>query len=97
MQNIEKKTHQTEGFVGECLEFEEGESITLRELYDKYKQFCTSDGRKFKSKISFSKEIKMYAQRSNKFEFISRQSGSDVAQIKGVCFKNEWKDSYKDF
>ena len=92
LEEYREENSSTEGFISECIQFIEGETLTLRELYDKYKTFCVSDGRKFKSKISFSKEMKGYGIRTNKFKFISRKYGEDVAKIEGICFIDEYKE-----
>ena len=87
-----EENSSVEGFIGECLEFQEGETLTVRRLYDKYKQYCIQDGRKFKSNITFTKEIKAYGIRHNNLQFIERKYGGDTAKFEGVCFTDEWAE-----
>jgi len=85
-----------EGFIGECLEFKEGEEITSRDVYDKYRQYCNRDGKKSKAKITFTKEIISYGKRNGKFQFIERKYGADTSRFEGICFNEEWKqDDYQ--
>ena len=79
-----------EGFIGECLEFGEGYSVGTRELYDEYKTYCGKDGRKFKSHISFNKEMKTYGGKKKKFFFEPRQHGSDISKFVGVRIVDNW-------
>lgn len=89
-----EENSSVEGFIGECLEYGEGKTCTVRELYTEYKDYCIKDGRKFKGNIAFSKEMKAYGKRYNQFQFIERKNGHEPAKFEGVDINKEWsKDS----
>jgi len=89
-----EENSSVEGFIGECLIFEEGRVGSARELYTEYKQYCIKDGRKFKGNIAFVKEMKAYGKRYNKFQFIERQNGKEPSRFEGVGIDPDWsKDS----
>lgn len=79
-----EENSSVEGFIGECLAFEEGEVIGARELYEYYKTYCTKDGRKFKGNIAFVKEVKAYGVRNSKFQFIDRRNGHEPSKFEGI-------------
>ncbi len=81
-----QENSSVEGFVKECLEFEEGAVTTTRDLYEDYKQYCNSDGRKFKGSSVFVKELRAYALRYGKgqIDFEERKSGHDQAKFIGI-------------
>lgn len=85
-----QENSSVEGFIAECLSFEEGVMTTVRELYDEYKEYCSKDGRKFKGNIGFTKELKAYGVRYSKFSFIERENGRDVARFEGVKVNSGW-------
>jgi putative DNA primase/helicase len=87
-----QENSSVEGFIGECLVFEEGRTISSRELYEEYKEYCFKDGRKFKGSIGFSKEMKAYGQRYNKFQLIPRDSGKGSAYFEGVFIDPTWSE-----
>lgn len=84
-----QENSSVEGFIGECLEFIEGETITARDLYEQYKTFCIKDGRKFKASLAFTKEVRAYGVRTNKFQFIERQNGHKPARFEGIKLSEE--------
>lgn len=85
-----EENSSVEGFVGECCVFEAGKVITARELYSEYKDYCIKDGRKFKSAIAFTKEIKALGKRFEKFQFIDRTNGHSTARFEGVQINKHW-------
>lgn len=85
-----EENSSVEGFIGECLEFEEGKITPARELYEEYKQYCQKDGRKFKGNIAFSKEMKAYGKRYGKFSMMERVNGHDLARFEGVIINKGW-------
>lgn len=95
-----QENSSVEGFIGECIEFEEGQSVSVRELYDEYKSYCIKDGRKFKSNIAFTKEMKAYGTRYGTFQFFERESGHVTSRFEGIAIESQWsKDrvANKDF
>ncbi|MES2408785.1 MAG: phage/plasmid primase, P4 family [Patescibacteria group bacterium] len=86
-----QENSSTEGFIAECLEFEEGSIMTTRDLYDTYVTFCKKDGRKFKSNIAFIKELRAFGSRNMNMTFIPRKGGNDQNKFEGVKLNDEWK------
>jgi P4 family phage/plasmid primase-like protien len=84
-----QENSSVEGFIADCLEFEEGATTTTRDLYEDYKQYCTKDGRKFKGSSVFVKEMKNYGTRYQKFTFVERLNGHDQAKFEGVKISEE--------
>ncbi len=85
-----QENSSVEGFIGECLEFEQGAEVNVRELYDEYKSYCVKDGRKFKGSILFTKEMRAYGQRYGSFTYQERTSGHGASLFKGIKIFNEW-------
>lgn len=95
MSEYRQENSSVEGFIAEVLDFKEGETTSARELYEEYKTFCLRDGRKFKSNVLFSKEMKAYGQKYGKFSFVERQSGHGVPMFEGIKINSEWSSSRK--
>jgi len=91
LREYRQENSAVEAFIEDCLDFEEGRLIDARELYDNYKEYCAKDGRKFKAKISFTKEMKAYGSRHNKFGFIERNNSGSSAKFEGVAINADWK------
>ena len=87
-----EENSSVEGFIGECLEEAEGNIMAARQLYEEYKQYCMKDGRKFKSAIAFTKEMKSYGKRYNKYQMVERLNGHDSAKFEGVRIRKNWED-----
>lgn len=85
-----QENSSVDGFIAECLDFGEGYSVPTREVFDEYREFCQKDGRKFKSNISFTKEMKAYGQRTKRFTFKEREHGSAPNHFVGVKINNKW-------
>lgn len=90
LREYREENSSVEGFIAECLMESQGTVTTSTELYNEYVKFCKQDGRKNKSRISFTKEMKAYADRTSKFQFIPRKSGKEVACFEGVTINKEW-------
>lgn len=85
-----QENSSVEAFIADCLEFAEGQSLETNDIYDEYKKYCQSDGRKFKAKISFTKELKAYGHRHSKFTFHERESGKGSSGFEGVRINHGW-------
>jgi hypothetical protein len=66
-------------------------------LYQAYKEWSISDGgRKIKANITFTKEVKAYGEKDERFTYEPRGSGKEEAKFVGVKLnsfwtnKNEW-------
>jgi len=81
-----------EGFIAECIEFNEGRQVSARDLYDKYKVYCAKDGRKAKSNIAFTKELRLYAKRQGSMSFVARTNGKEENRFEGIEFNDIWSD-----
>jgi putative DNA primase/helicase len=88
-----QENSSVEGFIGECVDFAEGTEATTKDLYEQYKAFCQRDGRKFKSCISFTKEMKAYGYKTRKYYFKEREYGSAPNKFVGVYLVDEWKQN----
>ncbi len=88
-----EENSSVEGFIGECLEFKEGSSLSSRDLYAEYQEYCKKDGRKFKGNIAFIKEMKSHGKRNNKFQFVERESGHTPSKFEGIAMSADWSSS----
>jgi len=61
-------------------------------LYGEYKDFCMRDGRKYKSGVAFTKELKAYGKRTGKFIYVERTNGHSTGFFKGVDIASKWDD-----
>jgi putative DNA primase/helicase len=85
-----QENSSVEAFIADCLEFVEGQSMETIELYDEYKKYCQSDGRKFKARTSFTKELKAYGHRHDRFSFLERAYGKGPSVFEGIRINHEW-------
>jgi putative DNA primase/helicase len=95
-----QENSSVEGFIGECLEFIEGGIISTTDLYEMYKTFCVKDGRKSKSNIGFTKEVKAYGARHEVFQFVDRANGHDPSRFEGMQLREDsgvYKNSLHGF
>lgn len=90
LSDYRQENSSVEGFIGDCLEFEETKVSSVRDLYDEYKKYCTADGRKFKGNRGFTNEMKAYGTRYKKFKFVERSYGGDVSKFEGVGIDPSW-------
>jgi len=85
-----EENSSVEGFIGECLVFNPTATVTSRDLYNEYKDYCLKDGRKFKSAIAFTKEMKAYGKKLKDFSFVDRGSGHNPAYFVGFEIATDW-------
>ncbi len=85
-----QENSSVEGFIAECVNVKIGATVNGRELYDEYKSFCTKDGRKFKSNIAFTKEMKAYGAKYGTFVYKERENGSGTSKFEGIEIENKW-------
>lgn len=90
LKEYREENSSVEGFIGECLVFEEMRVCSVREMYEEYKTYCGKDGRKFKGAIAFTKEMKAYAKRYGKFSYRERENGHVPAEFEGVAIASDW-------
>jgi P4 family phage/plasmid primase-like protien len=94
IQDYREENSSVEGFLVECVDYTEGVIMELADLYDVYRDFCSKDGRTSKSRVSFSKEMKMFATKSNKFQFMPRKHGKDTTKLEGVELNARWERNF---
>lgn len=85
-----EENSSVEGFIAECLFFSPEQTMTTTKAYGEYKDYCMKDGRKFKSAIAFTKEMRAHGRRTNKFWFVERANGHTPAFFKGIGITTSW-------
>lgn len=86
-----EENSSVDGFIGESLTFTDTIHVeTTSRLYSDYKDYCIKDGRKYKSMIAFTKEMKAYGQRTKNFEYIPRQNNHSTGFFRGVTVASKW-------
>lgn len=95
IQEYREENSSVDGFLAECLVEKEGSVIETDDLYEVYTAFCKRDGRKAKSKIQFSKELKMSRNKKMRFSFVVRAHGSDTAKVEGLKLNDKWERNFE--
>jgi len=86
-----QENSSVEGFIADCVLLDPDESIDVPTLYSEYKKWNQSDGgRKIKANITFTKEVKMYGLKNNRFILKPRESGHDEAKFIGIKLNPLW-------
>jgi len=85
-----QENSSVEGFVSECLIMDKEYYTSAREVFEEYKSYCVKDGRKFKSNISFTKEMKAFGKKDGLFSFQERQHGADCSKFIGLKIDDNW-------
>lgn len=91
-----EENSSVDGFIGECLTFDGVSVETTSKLYGEYKEYCVKDGRKYKSMIAFTKEMKAYGQRTNKFQYMPRANNHSTGFFKGAAVASRWDSAYAE-
>lgn len=87
-----EENSSVEGFLKECVVIEEDSSVETPTLYMEYKKWCLSDGgRKAKAKITFTKEVRAYAAKDDRFTYEPRAYGGTEAKFVGMALSPQWK------
>jgi putative DNA primase/helicase len=94
-----EENSSVEGFLSQCIVLEPGESIETPDLYAEYKKWSISDGgRKTKANITFTKEVKAYGAKNNRFTYAPRAYGGSEAKFVGIKLNPHWtkqKDEWR--
>jgi P4 family phage/plasmid primase-like protien len=86
-----EENSSVEGFLSECVMLDPESSVDVPDLYAEYKKWSQSDGgRKVKANITFTKEVKAYGAKNDRFGFRPRQHGSDEAKFVGIKLNPLW-------
>jgi putative DNA primase/helicase len=81
-----------EGFLSQCIVLNEFSSIDTPALYNEYKKWSATDGgRKTKANITFTKEVRAYGKKGERFGFEPRGSGSAESRFTGIMLSPQWK------
>lgn len=89
-----EENSSVDGFIGECLVYNPEAIETTSKLYGEYKDYCHKDGRKYKSMIAFTKEMKAIGQRNGKYEYIPRTSNHSTGFFKGIGVAKKWDTDF---
>lgn len=83
-----------EGFLSQCIVLDPESDIETPDLYAEYKKWCLSDGgRKMKANITFTKEVKAYGAKNNRFTFTSRSHAGTESKFIGISLSPHWVKS----
>lgn len=94
-----KENSSVDGFLSECTEPTEGSTMSVKDVYVLYRNFCKLDGRIAKSRIGFLKEVKMYSHKTGHFTVHERESSRHETRIEGIRILPEWNmaNSYEPY
>lgn len=93
-----EENSSVEGFLSRCIRLSEGESIDTTVLYAAYKKWSeTEGGRKTKANITFTKEVKAYGAKRNRFTFVPRGIGNFESKFVGIAFTPQWLKQNEDY
>lgn len=86
-----EENSSVEGFLSQCVVVTPGMSIETPTLYNEYKRWSLTDGgRKVKSNITFTKEVRAYGAKGNRFTFVPRTSGNTESKFVGIALSPQW-------
>lgn len=86
-----EENSSVEGFLSQCVVVTPGMSIETPTLYNEYKRWSLTDGgRKVKSNITFTKEVRAYGAKGNRFFFVPRTSGNTESKFVGIALSPQW-------
>lgn len=91
-----QENSSVEGFLAQCVILENDSEIDTNDLYNEYKKWSLSDGgRKIKSNITFTKEVKEFGKKDNRFSFEKREHSRKEARFVGIALSPQWIDKNK--
>ena len=82
MEDLYRAADTVKAFVDECLERENGSRIAKKQIYEKYKEYCDSYGRKSHSPMIFYKSLEEKG-------FVEGRTGKDGRFFRDVTFKDD--------
>lgn len=95
-----EENSSVEGFLSQCIELAPEEYIEAPELYAEYKKWSLSDGgRKTKANITFTKEVKAYGAKDDRFTYQPRKTAGEEARFVGIKLSPYWvaqSDTFRD-
>ena len=91
LEEYREENSSVEGFLADCVIPSEDEYVDSPDLYREYQKWSVTDGgRKPKSNATFTKEVKAYIKRTEKFTFESRVNGKSDSKFIGITLTPEW-------
>jgi len=86
-----EENSSVEGFLSQCVILDPESSINAPLLYMEYKRWSNSDGgRKIKANITFTKEVKAYGVKDDRFTYEPRQYSGGEAKFVGIKLSPHW-------
>jgi P4 family phage/plasmid primase-like protien len=90
-----EENSSVEGFLSQCIVIDADSSIESPYLYAEYKRWAESEGgRKTKANITFTKEVRAYGAKDDRFTYVPRESGGEDAKFVGIRFAPHWMKRY---
>ena len=93
LNDYREENSSVEGFLSQCIMLnpDPKKFITSPNLYTEYKKWNLTDGgRKAKANITFTKEVKAYAKKDDRFTFVDRAYSGGEAKFVGIEFTPQW-------
>jgi len=86
-----EENSSVEGFLSQCVILNPESSIDTPTLYAEYKRWSVTDGgRKTKANITFTKEVRAYGAKGNRFTYTPRTSGNIESRFNGIALAPQW-------
>jgi len=86
-----EENSSVEGFLSQCIVLDPESSIETPVLYAEYKKWSISDGgRKIKANITFTKEVKAYGAKNDRFTYQARENSKGEAKFIGIKLNPFW-------
>jgi len=91
LKEYRQENSSVEGFLSQCIVLDPAEFVSASRLYFEYKEWSmTEGGRKVKANITFTKEVKAYGERDDKFTFEKRESSGGDSRFVGIKLSPRW-------
>lgn len=91
LEEYRQENSSVEGFLVQCIVLEREATVTTSDLYFAYKRWSMSEGgRKIKSNITFTKEVKAFGAKDNRFTFSERESSRTESFFTGIKLNPRW-------
>lgn len=84
---MENDATLVEKFIDECIEFNETETVTTKNIYNQFVKYCESINEDPVSRIAFTKEMKQTGDETGAFTFIPRRNTKHDAMYQGINLK----------
>jgi len=87
-----QENSSVEGFLSKCIILsKDNNAIDTTTLYNEYKRWsATEGGRKTKANITFTKEVRAYGAKGNRFTYEPRAYAGSEAKFVGIELSSQW-------